>query len=92
MDDTPDRETPLPPLKVLVADDVSQNLVLLKTLLEQRQHRVITAENGEEAVARFAEQTFDVVLMDVQMPTMNGHQATREIRRREAEKSCRTPR
>ncbi|SDJ98077.1 MHYT domain-containing protein [Billgrantia gudaonensis] len=88
----PDQETPLPPLNVLVADDVPQNLELLKTLLEQRQHRVVTAEDGQEALARYAEQPFDVVLMDVQMPTMNGHEATRAIRQQEAERQLpRTP-
>jgi len=80
-----DQETTLPSLNVLVADDVPQNLELLSTLLAQRNHQVTTVSNGRETLARVSSQRFDVILMDVQMPEMNGHEATRAIRRLEAE-------
>ncbi|PSF05104.1 two-component system sensor histidine kinase/response regulator [Marinobacter fuscus] len=79
----PDRETPLPPLQILVADDVAQNLELMQTLLEQRGHKVTGAMDGREAVDKFNSQVFDLILMDVQMPGMNGHQATEAIRQQE---------
>lgn len=88
----PDQETPLPPLRVLVADDVPQNLELLKTLLEKREHKVVTASDGDQAVQHYKEQPFDVVLMDIQMPGMNGHEATQAIRQYDAERNRpRTP-
>jgi len=87
-----DQETPLPPLTILAADDVPQNQELLTSLLSSRQHQVVTVGNGHDAVARFSEQPFDLVLMDVQMPDMNGHEATLAIRRIEEErKQQRTP-
>ncbi|QFS88769.1 MULTISPECIES: MHYT domain-containing protein [unclassified Marinobacter] len=79
-----DHETSLPPLRILVADDVPQNLELLSTLLAQRKHMVTTASDGREALERSYRQAFDLILMDVQMPEMNGHEATRAIRQREA--------
>ncbi|MCK7543121.1 ATP-binding protein [Marinobacter bryozoorum] len=87
-----EQETPLPPLTVLVADDVTQNLDLLETLLEQRKHTVVTAQNGAQALACYQAQKFDVVLMDVQMPEMNGHEATEAIRQYETDQQLpRTP-
>ena len=74
------QEPQLPPLTVLVADDVPQNLKLLQAILHRRGHQVVTAENGEEAVARYRDGGIDLILMDVQMPVMDGHQATAAIR------------
>ena len=79
-----DQEVALPPLRILVADDVPQNLELLKTLLLHRKHEVTTAGNGQEAIDLYSNQVFDLILMDVQMPGINGHEATRAIRRHEA--------
>ncbi|WP_342632560.1 ATP-binding protein [Marinobacter alkaliphilus] len=79
-----DLETELPPIRILIVDDVPQNLELLSTLLSQRKHTVTTACNGREAVERYCHQAFDLILMDVQMPEMNGHQATQAIREHEA--------
>jgi PAS domain S-box-containing protein len=74
---------PLPPLHFLAADDVPQNLELLTLLLTKRGHTLQTACDGEKAVRMSAEQRYDVILMDVQMPMMDGLAATRAIRERE---------
>ncbi|NYE62031.1 hypothetical protein FHW58_003238 [Duganella sp. 1224] len=74
---------PLPPLRVLAADDVPQNLELLSLLLAKRGHTLERAHDGMQAVRMSAEQRYDVVLMDMQMPLMDGLAATRAIRARE---------
>jgi CheY-like chemotaxis protein len=75
----------LPPLRLLVADDVEQNLELIVALLGSRNHRITTVENGQQAVERYRQGCFDAVLLDVQMPVMNGHEACRAIRAYEHE-------
>ncbi len=69
--------------RILVVDDnvISQRLVL--RLLEQRGFQVDVVENGQEAVESTAQTTYDLVLMDCQMPVLDGFDATAEIRRRE---------
>jgi len=76
-------EKPDRSLQVLLAEDSPVNQTVAVRLLEKRGHHVTLADNGREAVERTSEQAFDVVLMDVQMPLMDGFQATAEIRRRE---------
>ncbi|MBM4129883.1 response regulator, partial [bacterium] len=80
----PAAAAPVLPLDVLLVDDNDFNRVLAQRLLEKWQHRVVTAADGLQALAALAERSFDVVLMDVQMPRMDGFQATQEIRRCEA--------
>jgi PAS domain S-box-containing protein len=70
----------LPPLRVLVADDVPQNLELLQLLMARRGHTMTAASDGAEVVALAAREQFDLVLMDFQMPTIDGLSATRLIR------------
>jgi signal transduction histidine kinase/CheY-like chemotaxis protein len=70
-------------LKILVADDNRINLKVASRLLEKRGHKVTLAANGHEALILLETQTFDLILMDVQMPVMSGVDATIEIRRRE---------
>ncbi len=70
-------------LQVLVVDDNRVNQVLAKRLLVRAGHDVTIAETGQQALDRLDEGTFDVVLMDVQMPVMSGIEATRELRARE---------
>lgn len=73
-------EVKLPPLNILIADDIEQNLELLKLVLEDKGHTVVQAHNGDEAVTRYIEGHFDAVLMDVHMPKVDGLQAARYIR------------
>jgi len=67
-------------LRVLLAEDVPANQMLVRYVLQQRGHSIEIAANGREAIERVAGEGFDVVLMDVQMPDMDGLQATAAIR------------
>jgi two-component system sensor histidine kinase/response regulator len=65
---------------VLLAEDVAANQMLVVRTLEKRGHLVEVAKNGREAVERVQSMKFDVILMDVQMPEMDGFQATAAVR------------
>lgn len=67
--------------KVLVVDDSKTELLYLTDLLQKKGMQVRTAENGEEALRRLAEDKPDLILMDVVMPGQNGFQLTRSITR-----------
>jgi CheY-like chemotaxis protein len=79
----PPAPPPLPALRVLVVEDSLVNQKLAVGLLEKRGHRVAVANHGREALAATESQEFDVVLMDLQMPEMDGYEATAAIRARE---------
>jgi PAS domain S-box-containing protein len=79
------------PLKILLAEDSLVNQQLAVALLTGEGHEVVVANNGREAVAAVETDKFDVVLMDVQMPEMDGLEATAIIRRNEAAGSQRLP-
>jgi signal transduction histidine kinase/CheY-like chemotaxis protein/HPt (histidine-containing phosphotransfer) domain-containing protein len=70
-------------LKILVAEDNAINEVLIKELLTELGHNMTIAKNGKEAVAAFQRELWDLILMDVQMPQMDGLQATAVIRQTE---------
>ena len=65
---------------VLVVDDFDDTRLLLRTWLERRGFRVVEADNGIDAVARAESDSPDLIIMDVQMPKLDGLSATRQIR------------
>ena len=77
--------------KVLLAEDNLVNQRLAVRILEKRQCSVTVASDGREALRKFGEQPFDVILMDVQMPQMDGFEATALIREKESRSGRRIP-
>ncbi|MCW3075900.1 MAG: sensor hybrid histidine kinase, partial [Bacteroidetes bacterium] len=67
-------------IRVLVAEDVALNQLLIKTLIKEFGFESVIAENGQKAIDLLSKQNFDIILMDLQMPVMNGYEATEYIR------------
>jgi two-component system, cell cycle response regulator DivK len=66
--------------RILVVEDQEDNRRIVRDLLTTSDYEVIEAENGEEALAAVAKQPPDLILMDIQLPILNGYEATRRIK------------
>lgn len=91
-------DSPLPLLpeiytqgKILVVEDVKTNIKVVRGMLKSTRYEVSSAFNGKEALELLEDESFDVILMDCEMPVMNGFETTREIRRREASSGEKVP-
>jgi two-component system sensor histidine kinase/response regulator len=80
----PERASPRP-LRILLAEDNAVNRLLAVRMLEKRGHSVVAANDGRAALAALETGHFDALLMDIQMPEMDGFEATAEIRNAERE-------
>lgn len=80
-----DREAPAQPLRILLAEDTPANRKVVERVLTRRGHELRCVVNGREAIDAFKKDDYDLVLMDVQMPIMDGLQATDAIRAMERE-------
>ena len=77
--------------KILVAEDNEANQFLIKAISRGTDWEIIVVDDGEQAIEEYRKQSFDLVLMDVQMPILNGYEATKIIREIEKEKGIYTP-
>ena len=75
----------LSPLNILLVDDNENNRMLIQTFLKKTPYTIDTSENGEKAVEKFKSDQYNLVLMDIEMPVMDGYTATGKIREWEAE-------
>ncbi|EMD40602.1 response regulator receiver [Gelatoporia subvermispora B] len=73
----------VPPISVLIVDDNPINQTILSTFMKKKKIKYDVAKNGEEAVQKWRTGNYHLILMDIQMPVMDGIQATKEIRRME---------
>ncbi len=71
-------------MKILLVDDTKTERLILTAYLQKLDHEVVTAENGQQAIELFRSESPDLVLMDVIMPEMDGHEASRRIREDES--------
>jgi CheY-like chemotaxis protein len=78
-------------VRILIAEDNLVNQRVALRILQKEGHAVVVAGNGGEALTALEHQTFDVILMDVQMPEMGGFEATAAIREREKETGVHIP-
>ncbi|MEO5345772.1 MAG: response regulator [Magnetococcus sp. YQC-9] len=91
MESLPKESEEVRPLKILLVEDVEENCELIRIYLESTPHELQVVGNGAEALERVKHEPFDVVLMDIEMPVMNGLVATGKIRAWEARHHTRKP-
>src|SRR5688500_2803941 len=72
--------------KILLVDDNPANLLVLRAILEAHEEDLVEARSGEEALERLEQEDFAVVLLDVQMPGMDGFETAQRVRARQAER------
>ncbi len=70
----------LPPLKILLVEDSDDNILLVQAFLKKTPFEIVVAKNGKEAIEQFKAGVFDIILMDMQMPVIDGYTATKKIR------------
>lgn len=90
-EESPGKEEETPPLHVLVVEDIEVNQTLTRKMLAELGHQADSALNGLDCLKKLETRSYDLVLMDLHMPVMDGLAATREIRRREKERGCARP-
>jgi two-component system, sensor histidine kinase and response regulator len=96
---TPAKTSPVPEqfgkgmrgLRILLVEDNEVNQELAQSLLKKYGHSVLLANNGREALSAWEKESFDLILMDLQMPVMGGFEATAAIRRKEADTGAHIP-
>jgi CheY-like chemotaxis protein/HPt (histidine-containing phosphotransfer) domain-containing protein len=86
-----DGQSPPGSLSILLVEDTASNRKILASLLNKRGHRVTGVPGGAESLAQFVAGRFDVILMDIEMPGMDGYQAAAAIRRMEEGSGGHTP-
>lgn len=78
-------------MRIIIADDIFTNRLLLSEIITDLGHEIILTENGKEAIDALQDNTVDIVLMDIEMPIMNGIEATRYIREKLSKPKCDIP-
>jgi CheY-like chemotaxis protein len=89
--ESPTSKLPMRPLRILLAEDNAVNRTITSRMLGKHGHSVTIADNGSKALIFWEENEFDVVLMDVQMPVMDGLECATAIRLREQHRGGHTP-
>jgi len=72
----------LPSLSILLVEDIELNIIVARSLLEKLGHQVDSAVNGEQALQKVATKQYQLILMDIQLPDMNGYEITKQLRKK----------
>ena len=81
----------MPKLKVIIVDDIFANRLLLSEILEDIGCEYVLAKNGKEAIDILSNDNYDLILMDIEMPVMNGLEATKYVREELSPPKCNIP-